>query len=330
MIDSQALGKDEIIRLMQKRLTLMPDMPVPFGDDVFGAPLAGGEVAVLKPSMLVGSTDIPAEMSLFAAARKAIVMGVNDFASKGVLPSAASATLGLPGRVRIKESVLEIADGLNAGAREYGCYVIGGDSGETADLVICVFLFGVARQGSLMLRRGTRAGDVLAVTGLFGKSAAGLRVLLGDAKASKRIRSSLVDSVLMPKAKLREGLALRGRDYVSASIDGSEGLARCLHELSRINEIGFLIDKVPAAVEAQEFAAENSLDPVDLALYGEEEYELVLTVNPLKWTEAKAMVQAVGGCLIPIGHATYEKQIIYEVPGDKRVVENRRHRNFNR
>jgi thiamine-monophosphate kinase len=250
-------------------------------------------------------------------------MSVSDFASKGVLPSAASVTLGLPKKLTRKECVLEIADGLNAGAREYGCYVIGGGTAEAADLVICVFLFGIARQGSMMLRHGTRAGDVLAVTGLFGKSAAGIRLLSGGYKAPEGMRNVLVDSVLMPKARLREGLALRGFDYVSASIDSRDGLAHCLHELTRVNKIGFLIEKLPVADEAEEFAAENGLDAFDLALYGREEYELVLTISPQKWEEAKATVQAVGGCLIPIGHATYEKQIIYEVSGERRVIKER-------
>ena len=99
----------------------MPDMPVPFGDDVSAVSLIGGDVAVLKTDMLVGATDVPAGMSLFAAARKAVVMNVSDFASKGVLPSAVLVALGLPKELAKKKAVLQIADGLNAGAREYGC-----------------------------------------------------------------------------------------------------------------------------------------------------------------------------------------------------------------
>ena len=160
-----------------------------------------------------------------------------------------------------------------------------------------------------MLRSGTRAGDILAVTGLFGKSAAGLRLIMDGCKASERVREVLVDAVFNPKARLREGLALRGYDYVSASIDSSDGLAWSLHELARINKVGFFIERVPVASEAGEFAAENGLDALELALYGGEEYELVLTVKPKKWLEAKAVVEAVGGCLIPIGRATYEKRL---------------------
>jgi thiamine-monophosphate kinase len=64
----------------------MPDMPVPFGDDVSAAPLIGNSMAILKTDMLVASTDVPPGMSLFQAARKALVMNISDFASKGVMP----------------------------------------------------------------------------------------------------------------------------------------------------------------------------------------------------------------------------------------------------
>jgi thiamine-monophosphate kinase len=319
----EGLGEHDIIRLIQKRLTLMPDMPVPFGDDISAAPLFEGEVAVLKTDMLVATTDVPAGMSLFSAARKAVVMNISDFAAKGVMPSAVLVALGLPKALATQKAVTEIADGLNAGAREYGTYIVGGDTSQASDLTISISLFGTTKPSTLMLRNGARVGDIVAVTGLFGKTAAGLRLLLGDYKASAKQRSVLVDSVFNPKARLREGLALRGYDYVSASIDSSDGLAWSLHELARMSNVGFLIDKVPIASEAEEFALKNGLDAVELAFYGGEEYELVLTVKRDKWGEAKALVEAVGGCLIPIGRAIFEKQVILKKDGKKSVIEAR-------
>jgi thiamine-monophosphate kinase len=317
------LGEHDIIRLIQNRLTHMPNMPVPFGDDVSAVPLVGDEVAVLKTDMLVGATDVPQGMSLFAAARKTVVMNVSDFAAKGVSPYAILVALGLPRESVTKKAVEEIADGLNAGAREYGAYVVGGDTGEASSLIISISLFGTAKRNALMLRSGAVAGDVVAVTGLFGKSAAGLRLLLGDCTASAKVHDVLVDSVFYPKARLREGLALCRHNYVSASIDSSDGLAWSLHELARMSNVGFLIDKVPIAPEAKEFALENNLDMVELALYGGEEYELVVTIKPEKLSEAKAEVEAVGGFLIPIGKTIYEKHIILDIAGQQRNIESR-------
>ena len=299
---AKSLGEHKIIQIIQSHLTSMPNMPVPFGDDVSAVNLTQNQVAVLKTDMLVAKTDVPDEMSLFQAARKALIMNISDFASKGAQPVAALVALGLPPDFTQK-NIEEIAEGLNRGAQEYGAYIIGGDTSETSDLIISISLFGTAQKSMLMLRSGAVAGDVLAVTGFFGKSSAGLRLLLGGCLASKNAKA-LVDAVFMPKARLTEGLALGGCGVVSASMDSSDGLAWTLHELARLSNVGFELDKIPVAPEVKRFAELNGLDAAELALYGGEEYELVVTVKPEGWAAAVAAVEAVGGQLYPSGKAT--------------------------
>ena len=296
----------------------MPNMPIPFGDDVSAVSLDQKQVAVLKTDMLVAKTDVPQEMTLFQAARKALIMNISDFASKSVQPTAALVALGLPADFTQK-NIEEIADGLNAGAQEYGAYIIGGDTNEASDLIISVALYGTALKSKLLLRSGAKPGDVLAVTGFFGKSAAGLRLLLGDCLASKN-EKPLVDAVFMPKARLAEGLALGGCSVVSASMDSSDGLAWTLHELACLSKVGFELEKVPISPEVKRFAKLNSLDESELALYGGEEYELVVSVKPEGWAAAEAAVKAVGGRLLRIGIATEDKQIVLNVNGEKRVI----------
>lgn len=316
------LGERKIIELIQSRLSVMPDLPVPFGDDVSAVDIGNGQVAVLKTDMLVGKTDVPRDMSLWQAARKAVVMNVSDFAAKGVQPVAVLVSLGLP-RDFMRKNLEEIARGLNAGAREYGAYVVGGDTNETSDLVVSVSLFGTAMRKTLMLRSGTRADDIVAVTGFFGKTAAGLRLLLDNYAASKELREVLLRSVCMPKARLREGLALCSSRAVSASIDSSDGLAWSLHELARMSDVGILVNSVPVADEVRCFAEFNGLDALELALHGGEEYELVVTVKPKKWVAAETAVEATGGCLLPIGRVTRDKQVLLDVDGEKRAIEAR-------
>jgi thiamine-monophosphate kinase len=273
--------------------------------------------------MLVGKTDVPKEMSLFQAARKAIVMNVSDFASKGVQPTAALVALGLPTSFT-QENIEEIAEGLNSGAQEYGVYIIGGDTGEASDLIISVSLFGTTQKHALMLRSGAKVGDILAVTGLFGKSSAGLSLLLDKSCCSgASLQKNFLESVLMPQARLKEGLALSGSGQVSASIDSSDGLTWSLHELGRLSNVGFTLDVVPMGNEVKQFAKQNGLDALELALYGGEEYELVLTVKPNGWDVAVAAVEAVGGQLLPIGRATKERKLLLNVEGEKHALEAR-------
>jgi thiamine-monophosphate kinase len=212
---------------------------------------------------------------------------------------------------------------LNAGAREYGAYVVGGDTGETSDLVVAVSLFGTALHRRLMLRSGARNGDLVAVTGFFGKSAAGLRVLLDGYVAIAEQREVLVGAVFMPQARLKEGLALGGSRAVSASIDSSDGLAWSLYEIGRMSGVGFVINNVPVADEVKCFAEFNGLDVLELALHGGEEYELVVTVKPKLWADAEAAVEAAGGRLLPIGKVTRDKRVVLKLDGKKRLVEAR-------
>ncbi|RJS68363.1 thiamine-phosphate kinase [Candidatus Bathyarchaeota archaeon] len=320
---SSGLGEREIIEKIWGCLDKMPRMPVPFGDDVSAVELGDGKLVVLKTDMLVAETDVPPGMSLRQAARKAVVMNVSDFAAKGVKPIAMLVSLGLPKKLTAEENVEEIGRGLNAGAREYNAYIIGGDTNEASDIVISVSLFGIAKKDALMLRSEAKPEDLVAVTGGFGKTTAGLKILLDGLKAPEKLRKILVNSVLMPYARLREGLALSRTRAVTASIDSSDGLAWSLHEIARASSVGFSITHLPIAKEAAEFARINNLDPLELTLYGGEEYELVLTIKPNLWEKAEKAVEKVGGKLIRIGRVTAEEQITLEINGEKHVVEPR-------
>jgi thiamine-monophosphate kinase len=306
------VGERRAIELILERLEKMPHMPIPFGDDVSAYPISGGKLCILKTDMLVGKTDVPKGMSLWQAARKAVVMNVSDFAAKGVKPLAALVSLGLPETTR-QEELEEIAEGLNAGAREYGLYVVGGDANEASDLVLSLSMFGVAGKDALLLRSGAEPGDFVAVTGFFGKASAGLKILLEGFRAPKEISESLLDAVYMAKARLKEGLALSGSGAVTSAIDSSDGLAFSLYEVANASGVGFVIDNVPAATEVVKFAEINGLDPLELALHGGEEYELVLTVRPELWSKAENAVKKVGGVLIRIGRVTLERQVFLKV-----------------
>ena len=320
MKPNENLGERNIIEIIQSHLDILPKMPIPFGDDVSAYDIGNSNLAVLKTDMLVDKTDVPPKMNLWQASRKAVIMNVSDFAAKGVKPLAILVSLGLPRTLKEKD-IEQIGRGLNAGAREYGAYIIGGDTNEASDLVISLSLFGMAKKDKLTLRSGAKPGNLVAVTGSFGKTAAGLKILLDDLKAPPKIRKILIDSVLMPHARLKEGLTLSKTKAVTAAIDSSDGLAWSLHEIAKASKVGFLINKLPIAEEVEEFAKINRLDRLELTLYGGEEYELVLTIKPNLWRKAKKAAEKVGGKLLSIGRVTAERQVLLEIEGKRRVIE---------
>jgi len=305
----EELGERKIIEIILRHLDLPSNMPISFGDDVSAVDVGHGKLAVIKTDMLVGNTDVPSGMSFWQAARKAVIMNISDLAAKGVQPIAILASLGVPTGLTERD-IEEIGKGLNTGAREYNAYVLGGDTNEASDLIISCTAFGTCKKRFLMKRSGAKPGDLVAVTNLFGKPPAGLKILLERLSAPRKMEKALVDSVLMPQARLKEGLALAQTRAVTASIDSSDGLAWSLHEISRASNIGFSIDNLPIAKEAEEFAKIHNLNSTELCLYGGEEYELVLTIKPNSWEKAKDTVHYVGGSLIRIGKATREKTIL--------------------
>lgn len=182
MSDVSRLGERKVIDLIMNHLEVMPEMPIPFWDDVSAVDLRDGRLAILKADMLVWTTDIPPGMTPYQAARKAVVMNMSDLGAKGVQPLAVLVSLGLPRDLEVSE-VEEMARGMNDGAREYGAYLVGGDTNETREIVISGMAFGIGEARSVMRRDGARPGDLLATTGLFGKTGAGFKMLLESAEA---------------------------------------------------------------------------------------------------------------------------------------------------
>ena len=318
----EELGERKIIDLIMECLDQMPNTPVPFGDDVSAIDIGNGKLAVIKTDMLVGKTDVPAAMNLWQAARKAVVMNVSDLAAKGVQPIALLASIGIPKGLS-KKDIQQIGKGLNNGAREYNAYVLGGDTNEASDLIISCAALGICQKRDLIKRSGAKPKDYVAVTGFFGKTASGLKILLENLLVPPDIKEELVNAVFMPRARLKEGLALAQTQAATASIDSSDGLAWSIHEISRASKVGFVIDNLPIASEVEKFTQIHGLNPVELSLYGGEEYELLVTVKPKFWQDAKEAVENVGGSLIKIGLATKEKGLFLKRMGKTVPIEAR-------
>ena len=111
----------------------------------------------------------------------------------------------------------------------------------------------------------------------------------------------MYQAVYNPRAELDLGLKLGASGALTASIDSSDGLAWSLHELSTASGVGIGIDHVPVSKVAEHFAARYRYRARDLALYGGEEYCLVVTVKPEKFKLAQ---KAARGKLRTIGVVT--------------------------
>lgn len=258
---------------------------------------------MVKTDMLVGRTDVPPGMTHRQAARKAVAMCVSDFAAKGVRPDSFLISLGLP-RGCTRGQVEEIAGGLEGASREWNVKLVGGDTGEADDLVIDCTMVGFADR-AVVGRGGARPGELVVTTGFFGYPSSGLKIMMESAHARDGFRRKAMESVVRPRPNLAAGLAL-GR-YLSSSMDSSDGLAICLHDIARTSRVGMSLRRLPVRSEVRLFARSNGLSLDKLVLGGGEEYLIVGTVAESRFRSARRAAKASGGDLLAIGRVTSKR-----------------------
>ena len=205
---------------------------------------------------------------------KALAVNVSDIAAMGGEPLFALVTLALP-----PETDVSVPNDLYAGlmecATEYGVTIAGGDIVRASEISITIALIGRAQtQGGkplLMRRDAAKAGDVIAVTGSLGNSAAGLWRLRKSATAE----DSLVRAHLRPLPRLADAQEA-ARLGVLCAIDVSDGLLQDLGHICERSGLGADIneDSIPLSDDLRAAYPEDALA---LATSGGEDYELLIT-----------------------------------------------------
>jgi thiamine-monophosphate kinase len=219
---------------------------------------------------------------------------------------------------------------LNCVCREHETYYLGGDTNQSLELIIDCTAVGTVPQTQLLRRNGAKPGDMIAITGEFGYTGALFEAVLRGHSKPANLVSRIRKHALSPRARIKEGQALASTGVVSSSIDSSDGLAWSLHELSAASRVGFRIDSLPIPEICKQFSATNDLDPIDLALYGGEEFELVVTFPATKWALVSEVVQRVGGSLIPIGEVVEEPEKILLFNGEERKIHPKGYEHFSK
>ncbi len=242
--------------------------------------------------MLVEHTDIPPKMTFKQIARKSLVSCISDLSTKGIQPVIALISLGIP-RYLNKWNIDDIIKGFSQTSKEFGFFIIGGDINQSKELIIDCYMLGFSNNNSNVPRRnGAITGDYVIVSGPFGYSSSGLKILLDELKSPNYLfKKKSIDSVLNPSPPVNFGLKLS--QYLSSSIDSSDGLALSLYALAKESKVDILIykDKIPIPSELQKFSIINNLDLDDLIFYGGEEYHVVGTIAKKNLNKVNTMVK---------------------------------------
>ncbi|WP_457741646.1 thiamine-phosphate kinase [Thermococcus sp.] len=267
------MRESEIISLFLRYLKRQGDLPL--GDDA-GALKLGDKWLVVTNDMLVRKTDVPDIMTPEQVGFKAVTMNVSDIASMGAKPIGFLFSLGIPGD--LSADYLEgIARGIGKALDFYNVPVLSADTNEADDLVIDGVALGVAKR--LLTRSGARPGELVCVTGDLGRALAGYLVWRSKLKVPEKVKKTLYEKFLEPKARVKEGIELS--KVASSAIDISDGLAKELHLLAEISGVGIEVysKELPIGEDVRKVARLLNLNPVEIALASGEEFELVFTAK---------------------------------------------------
>ncbi len=275
----------------------------------------GDDAAVLAPpgGRLLFSCDMMVEgvhfrldfSSPFELGWKALTVNVSDIAAMAGTPLYALVSLGVGDKERPVSFYEEIYRGISEASRRYEVAVVGGDTVRTeGPLVIDISIIGAADEP--ITRCGSRPGDLVAVTGSLGASAAGLQWLLSGRTGLGQIAEKAIHAHHMPEARVREAKAAAAAGGVTALMDISDGLAGDLGHMCKGSGLGAVLEAraIPLDEAAIEVAGKLESDPIEWALHGGEDYELLMTVASEKALAVKEAVEACGTPLHLIGRMT--------------------------
>jgi thiamine-monophosphate kinase len=202
---------------------------------------------------------------------KAVAVNVSDVAAMGAVPRFVLAS----GGADEPESTLRCMEGVLWACEEFGAYPLGGDTIRAAALTVDVAILGQLAHAPV-LRSGARPGDLLAVSGELGASAAGFLALQrGDAGPERLVKKHLRPE---PRVTLGRTVARLG---AHAMIDLSDGLAADVRHLCQKSGVGCRIDLdlLPIAGDTREYLCSIDRDPQVLAATGGEDYELLISAH---------------------------------------------------
>lgn len=263
---------------------------------------------------------------------KSLAVNISDMAAMGALPVAVTVSLALPPHTAT-DWVEELYRGFADAAERFDCTVAGGDTAKAGEIMINVAIIGELTAHALR-RDSARDGDAILVTGFPGESAAGLAILQTQSKPQTAFEKHCVEKHLLPQPRICEiQAALKMHDAIHAAIDISDGLVGDAAHIANQSQLELVIDaeSIPLSVNCKQTAIALGADPLQWALAGGEDYELLLCVDPsaagkiadLIQTATHTPVHQIGYCRKPALNAA--KVLLYNNNQEMPLPESWRH-----
>jgi len=262
-------------------------------------------------SILLATTDTMVQGVHFTARStwrelgwKAIAINLSDIAAMGGTPQYALVALSLPGDAEV-DDITQLYHGLAEAANQFDVAVVGGNISSAPLVMVTITIIGQSQTCGILTRSAALPGELIAVTGYLGSSAAGLRMLTDQLQFEPETMAFLHEAHLKPQPRIAEGQLL-GRRGVRSAIDISDGLVADLGHLCKASGVGaeLKIDRIPIHPVVKAAFGEDS---VSFALAGGEDYELLFPASDAGINRVKEEID----CPVTIiGEVKREKEVI--------------------
>lgn len=302
-----------IDRFAHKFENLLASGNTGIGDDCALIPCDSKFDLVITTDMLVEDIHFLRDLiSPFDLGCKSLAVNLSDIAAMGAVPSGSFLSLAIPDEITV-EYLDKLMDGYYHLSKKHGIPLMGGDTTRSSDkLVLNISAIGKVARGKAKMRSAAKSGDIIAVTGQLGNSAAGLKVLIENLPQDENT-PFLVDCHNKPTAHIDEGIWLGKQKGVNAMMDVSDGIASDLKHILKSSGKGAEInlDSLPLSEKLKQFCSDNNLDAIELATSGGEDYCLLITIEGSKYKSIfEAYIAQFGTPLYPIGKINDETNTV--------------------
>jgi thiamine-monophosphate kinase len=285
------------------------------GDDAAVLPSLGlGQSLVVTTDVLVDGvhfsdrTTSPEDVGWRGAAAN-----LSDLAAMGASPLGITVGLSITGDTLVTW-VERVYQGLTDCLQQYNTEIVGGDVVRSPVVSLAITAFGQVSHSRIIRRNAAQVGDAIVVTGVHGASRAGLELLLNPElgeNLSESERSRLIQAHQRPKPRL-DALPVLWEILDSplpitlAGMDSSDGLADAIVQICGASGVGAELERsqIPFPLVLNQFV--SSEQAMNWALYGGEDFELVLCLPP---ESAKTLVGELGEGAAVIGTITTGKEV---------------------
>ncbi|WP_377269246.1 thiamine-phosphate kinase [Peterkaempfera sp. SMS 1(5)a] len=265
------LGEFGLIRELTARLPPHAAVDLGPGDDAAVVRAADGRVVATTDVLLEGRHFRRDWSTAYDVGRKSAAQNLADIAAMGAVPTALLLGLVVPADLPATWAT-ELMDGLRDECKVAGAAVVGGDVVRGDTVTVAITALGDLQGRRPVTRSGARPGDVVAVTGWLGWSAAGYTVL------SRGFRSprAFVEAHRRPEPPYHAGPAAADLG-ATAMIDVSDGLVADLGHVAAASGVDIDLHAADFDIPAQmaDIGQAVGVDPLVWVLSGGEDHAIV-------------------------------------------------------